>query len=324
MDFDNLPNHILEQIFVNMADKDLGAYVTYANKRLARIALIILAERYKNKMVGFNDFFVGVKSNHNLLIWNSKRIEKPPVQKYKNVYFFEDLVFLTEDGQVIVTGHRNDDGEKNVPPLSPVKTISYNENRILAVTEKGEVKGWGCRYGNLLNIPDQVQKKVIDAKVESYWAAVLLQGGFIVGWGERWKDPPPKIQGKIKQFSGEFSDFLALLHDGILVGYGFWFRASLKEDWLDRRSPLIPSFIQGKVILITSVNRDGYSVLLDDGTLYVRSFAALTLTQQEETIPSKYQGKFIGHIWQYGTHYGLLNTGEVVSWSVKIPKISLF
>lgn len=324
MDFDELPDHVLELIFSKMQDKDLGRYVDYENPRLKKLALTFLANRYRDKMILSNaEFkFIGIKSNGNLVMWKN-RLKKPAVQKYKAVYSSENVLYLSEDGKLTMIGHRNEDGEKNIPKLDPVKKVSYNHGTVLVLTETNKVIGWGNNYDKL-NIPP-LTKKPIDVFNDFSWSAVLLEGGYIQGWGESWENPPEEIQGKIKQFKGNFNNFLALLNNGTLVGWGWWFKSEKEPDWFFRRTKLIPDIIQGRIILICSINDDGYSVLLEDGILYIRKFGSLAYDNEEmEQIPAEYQGRFIGHIWKYEKHFGLLSNGDVVRWPKKSPKISLF
>lgn len=314
MDFDEFPIHILEQVFLDLPDKDLGRWTRDANKRFAKLALTMLATKYKNKMAQTTDYFMAVKSNGNLLLYNyPKHMQKPPVRKYKSVFTAENSIFLTEDNEIFIKGRRNIDGEMNVPPLGPVKTVSYSGDHVLALEETGQVKGWGNNYGDVITIPDFLKtKKVIDIITKSYYSMALLDNSHLVGWGKRYRDPPEYIQGKIKQVDGDFDFYLALLHNGTLV---LW-------DYDPRFKHLyIPDNIQGKVILINQVTNQGYSVLLDDGTLYIKT---KEIYKKDSDIPPEYQGKFVGHIWNSFKHYGLLYTGEVVSWPKKSPKINLF
>lgn len=73
MDFDELPDHVLELIFANMEDKDLGRYVNYENPRLKKLAITFLANKYRDKMILSNMYFkfIGINSNGNLLMWEN-------------------------------------------------------------------------------------------------------------------------------------------------------------------------------------------------------------------------------------------------------------
>lgn len=293
--------------------KELGLLCQSDDKR---IALTILVEKTENKIAEWDNLAFILPNG---FLVSSAKLKN---LSYKSVFLQNYYILLTTDGKVFATRNlrkdedeEDDDKEDLIPKLPKIKKIWYKEGTCFAITKEGELISWGNNYNNKLTIPKV--KNVKSVCLSTFHTFFLLKTGEIINFGK----PGPfddflneiyRFNGKISQIEMSMKHVLLLLFDGRLIGLGEWFK-------LDQT--LIPDWLHGKIIKICAINWRGFSLLLEDGTIYLRIFGLTGKSLFDP--PQEYQGKFVNHIWGLKNCYGVLWNGSVISWpeSLKLPNL---
>jgi hypothetical protein len=132
-------------------------------------------------------------------------------------------VALRSDGEIV--GWGDNKSYYNIPYLTGVERIAGGGENFLAQLGDGKLIGWGnSRFFDINDIPDDVYSgsPIIDMTVGYYHAAVLLENGSVVCWGNELNNHLnyPATDSKFMSIKAYNEFTLGLKEDGTLAGWG--------------------------------------------------------------------------------------------------------
>lgn len=157
---------------------------------------------------------------------NSIRYSMPPGQPgtvVDQALARQTAILLLENGDPVVLDRTRENIYGDTPEhlLGRTIDVAATDQTVFALTEDGEIYGWGRREHGLTDIPEEIQGHVVQISAGTKHISALLDDGSVTAWGEnRYGQTDTPARSDIKSINAGYHNTLYITEDDQADGFG--------------------------------------------------------------------------------------------------------
>ncbi|MDD2427140.1 MAG: ABC transporter permease subunit [Eubacteriales bacterium] len=157
---------------------------------------------------------------------NSIRYSMPPGQPgtvVDQALARQTAILLLENGDPVVLDRTRENIYGDTPEhlLGRTIDVAATDQTVFALTEDGEIYGWGRREHGLTDIPEEIQGHVVQISAGTKHISALLDDGTVTAWGEnRYGQTDTPARSDIKSINAGYHNTLYITEEDNADGFG--------------------------------------------------------------------------------------------------------